>query len=290
MFGGLGLGAALGFFRERLDRRIRQTSEVEAITGIPVFGFMPKLPRRRHLPPQDYPVAEPRSHFCAALTRIQTALQVPGTSVSSQVIVVTSAKSGEGKTSFCTGLARSLAKNHARVLVIDADPYQSRVASAFGASKFPNLTPVTDQPARLSDIVQADTKSAAHFIPAPSPNDLQLLLHSGGFTTLIEEARRGYDIIILDTPPVMTSSEAAVIARFADRCLFLVRWGRTSRDEMTSALGFLRLCGVTLAGIVMVAVDSEYAQYSGVGGYGVAAPYDARPPSDRRLTESEPVA
>jgi polysaccharide biosynthesis transport protein len=292
-FGGLGLGVALGFIRERLDRRVRQTSEVEALTGIPVFGLMPRVPWWRHLPPQDYPVTEPSSHFSAALTRIRTALQAPGSSVRNQVIVVTSAKPGEGKTSFCTGLARSLSKNHARVLVIDADPYQSRVASAFGAPVFPNFSPVAEQRARLSDIVQADTKSTAHFILAPNADDLQLLLHSGGFTTLIEEARRAYDVIILDTPPVMTSSEAAVIGRLADRCLFLVRWGRTSWDEMTSAIGFLRLCGISLDGIVMIGVDAQYAQYGGVGRYDTVPaddPRRMRPNSDRRLTESERAA
>jgi capsular exopolysaccharide synthesis family protein len=213
--------------------------------------------------------------------------------VRSQVIVVTSANPGEGKTSLCTGLGRSLAKNHARVLVIDADPYRSRVASAFSAPIFPNFSPVAGQSARLNDIVQVDTKSAAHFIPAPNPDDLQLLLHSGGFKTIIEEARRAYDVIILDTPPVTTSSEAAVIARLADKCLFLVRCGQTSWDEMTSAIGFLRLCGIALDGIVMVAVDSGNAQYGGVGGYGTVPtsdPPSTRPASDRRLTESEPAA
>jgi tyrosine-protein kinase Etk/Wzc len=73
--------------------------------------------------------------------------------------------------------------------------------------------------------------------------------------------RRAYDIIIIDTPPVMTSADAALIGRFADTCLFLVRWGHTSWDEMTAAIGFLRLCRVVLDGIVLVGVDAGSANY-----------------------------
>src|SRR5207244_2413844 len=137
-----------------------------AVTGIPVFGLMPRVSRWRR--PQDYPVTAPRSRFCISLGRIQSALQASQLSVHNQVIMVTSAKPGEGKTSFCVSLARSLAASRARVLVIDADTYRSRVAAAFGAKEFPKIGPVADEPVRLRDIVQVDASSTAHFIAAPS--------------------------------------------------------------------------------------------------------------------------
>jgi succinoglycan biosynthesis transport protein ExoP len=287
--GGLAIGGGLAFLRESLDRRVRQASDIESITGIPVFGFLPKVSRWRGLQPQDYPVTDPRSRFCTNLVRIHTALRAPKSSDRKQVILVTSAQPGDGKTSFCTGLARSLANTRMRVLVIDADPYRPQVASAFGASGFPILGPVDEHPVRLGDVVQRDTKSTAHFIAAPNPDDLQLLLHSGGFAALLGEARQAYDVVIIDTPPVMTSADAALIGRFADTRLLLVRWGRTSWDEMTAAVGFLRLCRVVLDGIVMVGVET--ASY----GYGQLASYDitpsdqrgVRPSRDRSLIEAE---
>jgi tyrosine-protein kinase Etk/Wzc len=176
-----------------------------------------------------------------------------------------------------------------RVLVIDADPYRSQIATAFGASSCPAFGPIVEQRVRLGDVVQEDAKSAAHFIAAPNPDDLQLLLQSGGFTTLLEEARQAYDVVIIDTPPVMTRADAALIGRFVDIRLLLVRWGRTSWDEMTAAVGFLRLCRVGLDGIVMVGVDTGSASYGQLAGYEMA-PSDnrfMRLPSDRRLTEAE---
>ena len=288
-FGGLAIGGALAYLREGFDRRIRQSSDIESVTGVPIFGFLPKVSRWRGLQPQDYPVNDPQSRFGTALVRIHTALRAPQSPDRKQVILVTSAQPGDGKTSFCTGLARSLAKSRKRVLVIDADPYRPQVATAFGVPTTPALDPTAGQRVKLGDIVQADTKSAAHFLPARSEDHHYHMLHSGGFATLLEEARQAYDIVIIDTPPVMTRADAAVIGRFADTCLLLVRWGRTYWDEMTAAVGFLRLCRVRLDGIVMVGADTGSAGYGQVGGYDTA-PSDyrlIRPPSAGTLTEAE---
>jgi capsular exopolysaccharide synthesis family protein len=287
--GGLAVGGALAFARANFDRRIRQASKVETVTGIPVFGLLPKVSRWHGLLPQDHPVKNPRSPFGTALVRIHTALRAPQLSDRKQVILVTSAQPGDGKTSFCVGLARSLAQSRMRVLVIDADPYRAQVATAFGASSCPAFGLTAEQRVRLSDIVREDAKSGAHFIPAPNEGDFQLLLHSDGFATLLEEARQAYDIVIIDTPPVMTSADAAVIGRFADTCLLLVRWGRTSWDQMTAAVGFLRLCRVELDGIVMVGDDTGSASYGQLASYNTAPSEHRfmRPPSDRRLTEVE---
>jgi polysaccharide biosynthesis transport protein len=281
----------IAFVREAADRRNRQASDVETVTGIPVFGFLPKVSRWRGLQPQDYPVKDPHSRFGAALVRIHTALCASQSSDRKRVILVTSARPGDGKTSFCTGLARSLARTRMRVLVIDADPYRAQIAAAFGAAAVPAWDPLVEPRVRLGDIVQADAKSGAHFIPAPKEDDLQLLLHSGGFARLLDEARQAYDVVIIDTPPVMTSADAALIGRYADTRLLLVRWGWTSWDEMTAAAGFLRLCRVGLDGIVLTGVDTGSAGYGQLASYN----YDTAPPasrftrpsSGRSLTEAE---
>lgn len=150
-----------------------------------------------------------------------------------------------------------------------AEPGAGRpqVASLFGATTVPAFSTIDEQPVRLGDIVQHDTKSAAHFTAAPNPDDLRFLLHSGGFQAIVDQARQVYDIVIIDTPPVMTSADAALIGRYADARLLLVRWGRTSSDQMASAVGFLRLCRVGLDGIVMVGADRGSAPYGQLANY-----------------------
>jgi Mrp family chromosome partitioning ATPase len=159
----------------------------------------------------------------------------------------------------------------------------------FGAPVFQAFAPIDGQPARLSDIVQADSKSGAHFIPAPKEDDLHLLIRSGGFEALIEEARHAYDIVIIDTPPVMASPDAALISRFADTRLLLVRWGRSSWDEIIATVGFLRLCRVGLDGIVIVEADAGSARYGHLASSDTA-PLDTRvirPASSRSLLDLE---
>src|SRR5439155_931422 len=75
--GGLAIGGALAFLREGFDRRIRQASDIESVTGIPVFGLLPKVSRWRGRQPQDYPITDPYSRFCAALARVNAALLAP---------------------------------------------------------------------------------------------------------------------------------------------------------------------------------------------------------------------
>jgi capsular exopolysaccharide synthesis family protein len=285
--GGLAVGFALAFLRNGFDRRIRHASEVEMVTGIPVFGLLPKVSGWRGVQPQDYPTTNPHSRFCAALSRIHVALRAPKSADRAQVILVTSAQPGDGKTTFCVSLARSFAKSRLRVLVVDADPYRSQVRSSFGASKFPASAPIVSRSAQLGDIVQTDTKSAAHFIPAPTEEDFQLIIHSGGFEGLLDAARSAYDIVIIDTPPVMTSADAAIFRKFADTRLLVVRWGRTSWDKMTATIGFLRLCHVGLDGIVISAAETGSASYGRLTSYDTALPESRflRPSSYRGLSD-----
>jgi succinoglycan biosynthesis transport protein ExoP len=95
--------------------------------------------------------------------------------------------------------------------------------------------------------------------------------------------RQAYDVVIIDTPPVMMRADAAVIGRFADTCLLLARWGRTSWDEMMASVGFPRPCRVRLGGLVIFGADTGSAGSGQLAGYDtVLSDYRlTRPASDR---------
>jgi Mrp family chromosome partitioning ATPase len=132
----------------------------------------------------------PHSRFATALMRIHTALQAPHSN-RKQVILVTSAQPGDDETSFCTGLARALANSRIRVLVIDADLYRPRVATAFGAPTIRAVPSIGKQSDRLVDLVKADAKSTAQFFPAPDQDDLR----TPQFQRIREFARRGAAVL-----------------------------------------------------------------------------------------------
>ena len=170
--------------------------------------------------------------------------------------MITSAAAGEGKTAFCVSLARSLALIGQRALVIDADFHRSRVAVAFGGRDVPHIRDVVQGRVSLADAVQVDARSGAHFLPAvPERSDPQLLLQSDGFAAMMRGVRETYDIVIIDTPPVMAATDATVIGTFADTTLFLVQWGNTPRSIVGAALRFLHLCGTVVDGIILSQVD-----------------------------------
>jgi succinoglycan biosynthesis transport protein ExoP len=260
--GGLAVGIAFAFLRENLDPRVRQRWKVEEKTGIPVFGMLPRVSRLRRLEPQDYLLKAPRSPFSTALRHMHVALRLPSLPNQKRVFLFTSAQAGEGKTSFCISLARSLAASSGmRVLAIDVDSHRPRLASGFGGRTTPNFGDLAESRLRLGDVVQVDAKSSAHFIAAA--RDLNSILYSDRLLDLITEARLAYDVVILDTPPILAEPDAALVARFADASFLVVRWGRTSWEMMTSALGFLKLCAINVDGVVMshVAIrDTYYSQ------------------------------
>lgn len=274
--GGLAIGLSLAFLRENLSQRVTHARIIEERTGVPVLGTLPKVPWWRRREPHEYIEASPHSSFTTALRRLQVVLSLSRLPSNRQVFLVTSAQAGEGKTSFCIALARSLASSDIRTLVIDLDAHRPRIASAFGGCGIPNLGDYAQGRRGLADIVQTDPRTSAHFIAAGGERDFQRLVNSQSFANLIAEARLSYEVIILDTPPVLAMPDAGIIGKAADAALLVVRRGQTSWEMMASAMGFLKLCGIQLDGVVMS--HSGAAAY-----YRYEAPYKKRQPEDLML-------
>jgi capsular exopolysaccharide synthesis family protein len=286
------LGVALALCRELFDLRLHSILEVEHVTGLPVLALLPALSRYRLGRPENHVLRKPGSVFNEALrtTRAAVALSHSGNRAG-KVLLATSAIAGEGKTSFCLSLARSLACDNVKVLLIDADMRRPGVARSFGARGTVYLADFlgSDEVA-FADAVQIDEKSGAHFIAARGDTtNPHGLLYSERMTSLIEQARAAYDIVIIDAPPILVVADAAIVARFADHCLFFIRWGATARDYVANALRRLDLYRVSVSGVVFSHVDMRrYALYSaGEGYYGYASPRRSLLLSKPRKARSE---
>jgi succinoglycan biosynthesis transport protein ExoP len=109
----------------------------------------------------------------------------------------------------------------------------------------------------LEEAVCQDALSTARFLPAvaESGNPRAGLLDSPGFATLIERARERYDLVIVDTPPLLATTDAAAVGALADANLFLVRWGKTPRKLVMAALRFFSLCRIAVDGVIMTQVN-----------------------------------
>jgi capsular exopolysaccharide synthesis family protein len=277
---GLFAGVTLAFCRELFDQRLRSISQVEEVTGLPVLALLPSLPRSRFARPEEYILRRPGSLFNEALRTTKAAIALSHEHGLGKVILVTSAIPGEGKTAFCLSLARSLAADDHKVLLIDADLRRPSVARALGHAKDGRLYELLIGEIDFLEAVQIDEKSGAHYIAARyGTHRPQDLLDSDRMRLLIAEARAAYDITIVDSPPILVGADAAIVAKIADHCLFFIRWGGTARDYVINALRRLSLYKVNVSGIVLSHVNMRrHARYAaGEGYYQSYGTHPARP-------------
>jgi capsular exopolysaccharide synthesis family protein len=254
---GAGIGGSLATVLEWRDRSVRRIAEIEDMSGVPVFGVLPSV-GRVGASPEELILDRPRAPFSEALRRTLVAFQLSHGAAGVKVIMVTSATAGESKTLFCVAAARALGTTGVRVLVIDADLRRPRVAAAFGGEGSVHIGDVIRGRVAFEEAVRKDPRSGAQFLAAvPERGDPQILLDSDGFATLLDRARERYDLVIIDTPPLLAATDAAVIGAGADVNLFLVRWGKTPRTVVFAALRFFSLCRITVDGIILTRVNSR---------------------------------
>jgi succinoglycan biosynthesis transport protein ExoP len=268
IFGGL-IGVAGAFLYELLDQRLRSVGQVEGATGLRVLGLLPSLRGRAWARPEEHVLRRPRSMFNEALRTTWTALSLSDGRPTGKVVVITSSVPDEGKTAFGLALARSLAIDGRRILLIDGDLRRPGVARAFGATEEGRLGDLLAGRAELQDAIQTDRLSGAHYIAAEGSNSHpQDLLASRNWAPILSQARALYDVVLVDTPPILVAPDAALVAQCADRCLFFIRWGSTSREHVASALNRLALYKIRISGVVMSHVNMRrHARYAGGEGY-----------------------
>jgi succinoglycan biosynthesis transport protein ExoP len=270
MIVGLFLGAVLGvlmaYLVEYFDKGFRNAAQLEEHSGLPVIGVVPDVRLLTKRQPEDYVADKPMSSNGEALRTVRTAIHFSNVDNPPKVVMVTSSVPGEGKTTFCLSLARTLARTGNRILLIDADMRRSRVASAVG------IKHVTGG---LAAILSGEKTFSETVCPDPLVEDLDIVLAAGRtpnaqdllasqqMLRLVQEVSGLYDLVIIDTPPILAVSDAAVVARVCDASIFLVRWAKTPRDQALQAIKQLMSLKCRLAGLVLSQVDlAEQAKYS----------------------------
>jgi capsular exopolysaccharide synthesis family protein len=123
--------------------------------------------------------------------------------------------------------------------------------------------------AKLEDALQIDEASGAFVLSCGSGKmDPITLIGSEGFQTLLEELKRRFDIVVLDSSPILAVAEPQILARSVDQILVIVRWGKTPRKVVTTAISQLQESGVRVAGVALNQVDVTKQSYYGYGDYG----------------------
>ncbi len=259
------LGVLLAFVIEKLDRGFRSMEQVEQLMGVATLGLVPALKglRKSHTTPSRYILAKPGSAYAEAIRSLGTSFLLAAAGDRPKVILITSALLGEGKTSVTTSLARLQASVGNKVVVVDCDLRRPAVHEEFGVQSSPGLVEVLAGEASLDDVIREDPISGAHFVVAggrtPSPAEL---LGSAQMKNLLNTLANSYDLVIIDSSPVLAVSDTRVLARLADKTVFLVRWADTPREIAIAALHQLVDAGADVIGVMLSMVDvKKHARY-----------------------------
>jgi succinoglycan biosynthesis transport protein ExoP len=274
------LGFLAALVADRMCNGFRSSSELEAALGLPVLAAIPQIkprPGKRNSVALEI-LRKPHSQFSEAFRGLEIglSLQMGRTTgsepTSGKVILVTSALPAEGKTSTAVNLARRLATSGHRVVIVDADQRRPTVAATLGLRNVRySLADCLAQRCSLEEALSKDPYSPVIALPgAHSENDIDLN-GSRAMALLIGRLRETADFVVIDSPPVLAVHDAKLLAQMTDGTIFVVRWGKTSREAVSLAVKLLREFRVKLIGTVLARANAKQYQYYAFGYAGVPA-------------------
>jgi capsular exopolysaccharide synthesis family protein len=262
----LALGVALAVMVELADSGFRSVHQLEQQTGVAALGMVPYQSAgrlRRSTKPWLNVVEKPNSAYSEALRTIRTGIALSSADHPQRTVVVTSSVPGEGKTTTALSLAAASAASGARTLIIDCDMRQPSLHKNLGVENEVGLSEFLSGQRDLEELVQVEAKTGLYYVLAgkrpPSPTDL---LGSLRMRRLLQQLADAFDLVVLDSPPVLAVSDALLLVRQADTTIFVVRWEKTRRDVATTGIKMVYEAGARLSGIVLSQVDlRRHAQY-----------------------------
>jgi capsular exopolysaccharide synthesis family protein len=293
---GLLLGMGYAVLRSQLDRRVRAADVVEREFGVTVAGMIPETPALTRGTKRRIPLvmsgasrqADP-VHSAEAFLKLRTNLQFMNIDKPPRVIVVTSPLPGDGKSTVALNLAAALSMSGQPAVLIDGDLRRPVVAESVGLVEGLGLTDVLIGRVGFEDAVQRVgglphlAVLAAGGVP-PNPSEL---LGSNAMVRLLTRLSKDY-IVIIDAPPLLPVTDAAVLTAAADGALVVVSSGRTLDTQLRDALGNLKAVNGHTLGVVLNRVPPRSSTSGYYGGYYGDSAKD-QPVQRRQMPAPEPT-
>ena len=249
---GLAAGIGIALLRATLDQRVRTASDVEAAVAAPVLGQIPL-----DADTADHPLAvssAPHGLRAEAFRALRTNVRFLFTE-GQGVFVITSSGPGEGKSTTAGNLALAFADAGHRVALVDGDLRLPRVAEYFGIEGGIGLSDVLAGRVELNDVIQPWGRSALFLLPAGTvpPNPAELL-GSRAMAQLVEALTAAFDVVIIDAPPLLLVTDAAVIARVATGAILIAASGSTHATRLADAAKSIEAVDARVLGTVVTKV------------------------------------
>ena len=270
-------GIVIAFIVESLDTGLHNIHEIEALMELPSLAVIPRAKRSAAEQTAAMSTAQrninvltqPKSQFTEAFRSLQTSLLLSTGGKPPQFILFTSATPSEGKTTTASNLACILSQGGARVLLVDADLRRPNVHHRFGLTGKLGLTSVLAGTSTLEQALQhVPEMPTLDILPSgPVPPFPTEMLSSEGMRTLLKQWGATYTHVVIDSPPMLSVTDAVLLGRMVDAVVLVVRHGKSNKNVMRRTRDLLVRSGVPMAGIVLNAVDLNSPEYYGYYGY-----------------------
>ena len=259
------LAVMLAFLLEFMDSGFRSEEQVEQTLGVASLGLVPALKRSwgRVQRPSTYVRKHPASAYVESIRSLCTSLRLSNGDHLPRVVLIASALPNEGKTTLAVSFASFLASAGLRALVIDTDLRKPSVHHALGVAAKPGLIDYLKNQSPLTSVIQHDASTGIDVIAAGrSRTNRTDLLATEQMKELLSQLRATYDVVILDSAPLLAVSESRMLVRIADKTVFLVRWADTRRDTAVRGLQHVADAGRNVVGVMLTMVDlQKYSKY-----------------------------
>ena len=267
------IGVGLAFVLEQLDDAFSSVSQLEKTLGLPHLASVPDLKNEiaenKGWLPFDFIKKRPLSSYSEAFRALRSGIALSDVDNPPKVVLITSALPGDGKTTTAISLARAASVAGSKTILLDCDLRRPSVHKSFGASPEVGIVELLADQAKLEDALTADPESPLNYLPvkagAANPPDLLGSRHMGN---LLSKLREEYDLVVIDSAPVLPVVDSRVLSRLADKVVFVVRWRDTPRDAAANAVKDLRDYGADFAGVVFERLDLKRQQRYNYGDSG----------------------
>lgn len=273
---GLALGTIFVLFQETRNVCFRTAQDLEEYSGLPVLGQVPTIPQQGRRQLLSFLSDHPASAGAEAVRNLRTSTFLSNVDNPPQVIVLTSPMPGEGKTTVSLSFAQTLSGMGKRVLLIEGDVRRRTFQHYFDDLSSSGLISVLIGTRSLENAICKIPGFPADILMAErATSNAADLFSSDKFRDMISELRGRYDVIVIDTPPVLAVPDARIIAQQADAVLLNVKWNSTSKSQVDESLRLFRCGSLKITGLVLNQICIKGMKRYGYGGrYGTYAAYE----------------
>ena len=288
---GVVFGLMAAFLWDYFDDSIGGPEQVEQITAVPVIGSIPDFEQRRS-PGVRYGAAAkaqideetksnawllraPRSHIAEAYRTLRTALLMSRLDNPPRTILIMSGSPAEGKSTTCLNTAAAFAMQGGKVLYIDADLRRPQAHRLFDCTNEAGLSNCLTSGVSYQQVLQKYHGIDTLFLlPAgPHPPNPSELIGSRQFGELLQELKKDFDYIFIDSPPVLYVTDAQLLSSRVDGYVMITRSGKTTKRCLVRSMRLMHTAGANALGIVVNALNATLASYAGYAYYGKGGGY-----------------